>query len=64
MTNFRVQVISHKTIARVQRIINSLSTSEEYLVDFTDDENLYEALGAKVNVAILGVSKYNNGVTS
>ena len=46
-----------------RRIINSISTSEDDAVDFTDDENFYNALNAKVNVARFRASKGINGVT-
>ena len=34
------------------------------MVDFTDDDNVYKALNAKVNVAKFGVSNGTRGVTS
>ena len=40
MTDFRGEVTSSETIAKVQRIINSLSTREYHAVDFTDDGKL------------------------
>ena len=63
MTNFRVEVISSETIARGRRIINSLSTGEDNAVDFTDDNNFFNALNAKVNIARVGASKGRHGVT-
>ena len=56
MTDFRGKVISNDTITRGQRIINSLSTSQDHAVDFTDDERNYKALKTKVNVAKVGAS--------
>ena len=56
--------MSTETIARVQRIINSLSSSEEDAVDFTDDGNLFNALNDKFNVARVGASKRRHSVTS
>ena len=64
MTEFRGVVIRSETIKRGRRIINSLSTSEDNAVDFTDDENLYNELNDKVNVSRVGYSKGRHGVTS
>ena len=63
ITDFRGEVISRETIARGQRIINSLSTSEDDAVDFTDNEIFYNALNAKVNMAMVVSSKGRYGVT-
>ena len=63
MTNFRGEVISSETIARGRRIINSLSTGEDNALDFTDDNNFFNALNAKVNIARVGASKERHGVT-
>ena len=63
MNDFRVEVNSSETIARGQQIINSLSTSEDDAVNFTDDENFYNALNTKINVARVGASKGIHGVT-
>ena len=63
MTNFRGQVIDREAIARGQRIINSVSTSYEDAIDFTDDNNFYDALKAKVNVARVGVSKGKHAIS-
>ena len=52
--DFRGEVISSETIAKGRRIMNYLSTSEDDAVDFTDDENLYNALNATVNVYRVG----------
>ena len=60
----RGEVVGNENIARGQRITNSLSTGEEYAVDFTDDETLFDTLNDKVNVARVGVSKVNHGVAS
>ena len=51
INDFRGYVITRETIKRGQRIINSLTTGKEYAVDFIDDENFFNALNAKVNVA-------------
>ena len=64
MIDFRGEVISIETIARVRRIIKDRSIGEEYAIDFTDDENFSNALNAKVNVAMVGASKVRHGVTS
>ena len=56
MTEFRGGVINNETIRRGIRVINSLSTSKYHAVDFTDDNNFYKALNAKVNVAKVGAS--------
>ena len=64
MTDFRGEVIKNDTITRGQWIINFLSTSKYDAVDFTDDDNFYKALNAKVNVGKVGVSKGINGFTS
>ena len=64
MTYFRVEFISSETIARGLRIINSLSTGEDDAVDFTYDNNLFNTLNAKVNVARVGAPKGSHGVTS
>ena len=63
MTDFRGKVISNDTITRGQRIINSLFTSEYHAVVFTDDNNFYKTLNAKVNVAKVGASNGIHGVT-
>ena len=63
MNNFRGEVISSETIARGRRIINSLSTGEDNALDFTDDNNFFNALNAKVNIARVGASKGRHGVT-
>ena len=55
MTYFRGQVISHENISRGRRKINHISTSDEYAVDLMDENNLYDAISAKVNVARVGV---------
>ena len=47
----------------VQRIINDLSTSDENAVNLMDDNNLYDAPSAKVNVSRVGVSKENHDIT-
>ena len=44
MTDFRGGVISSETIAGGRQIINSLSTSEDHAVDFTDDDNFTRRL--------------------
>ena len=64
MTYFRGQVISNETIAKGQSISNSISTGEEDSLDFTDDENFFDLLNTKVNVARVGVSKGKHGVAS
>ena len=64
MTYLKGEVIRNATIARGRRIISPLSTSEEYAVDFTDDENLFNVLNAKVNVDRVGALKVIHGVTS
>ena len=64
MTDFRVEVISRKNIARVQRIVNSLSTSGDDAVYFTDDEKLFNALNGKVDVSRVGASKGRHCVAS
>ena len=51
MTDFRGEVIISEIIARGRRIINSLYNSKYHAVYFTDDNNFYEALNAKVNMA-------------
>ena len=63
MTNFRGEFISIKTIARGRRIINSLSTSKDHAVYFTDDDNFYKGLNYRINVAKVGVYKGRHGVT-
>ena len=63
MTNFRGQVISSETITRGRRIINSLSTGEYDAVDFTDDDNFFNALDVKVNVSRDGSSKGRHDFT-
>ena len=63
MTGFRGQFISSETIARGQWITNYLSTGEYDRVDFTDGDNFFNALTAKVNVARVEASKGRNGVT-
>ena len=62
MTDSGGEVISNKTISRGRSIINSLSTSEEDEVDFTDNENFFDTLNAKVNVARVVVSEGKHGV--
>ena len=62
MTEFKGAVISSETIARGRWIINSLSTSEDDVVYFTDDNNFYNLLNAKVNVDRVGESKGRHGV--
>ena len=64
MTNFRGEVISSETTARGRRLINSLSTGEDDAVDFTDYENLFNVVNAKVNVERVGASKGRHGVNS
>ena len=64
MADFRGKVIRSDTIVRVRWIINSLSISEDDALDFTGDDNLYNALKAKVNVDRVGASKGRHGVTS
>ena len=64
MTELRGEVITSETITRGRKITNYLYTSEDYAVDFTDDENVYKALNAKVNVAKVGASKGRHEVTS
>ena len=49
---------------RGRRIINSLSASEDYAVDFADDEKNYKVLNAQINVAKVEASKGIHGVTS
>ena len=56
-------VLFNRAIARGRRIIYSLSTFEDDVVDFTDDENFFNALNAKVKVARVGASKGIHGVT-
>ena len=63
MNDFRGEVISSDITARGRQIINLHSTSEDDVVYFMDDDNLYNALNAKVNVARVGASKGINGVT-
>ena len=63
MNDFRWEVINSETIARGNRIINSLSASEDHAVDFTDDDNFYKELNAKVNVAKVGAYKCRHGFT-
>ena len=62
MTDFSGEVIISKTTARGRRIINFLSTIEDYAVDFTNDENFHKGLNDKVNVANIGESKVSHGV--
>ena len=64
MTGFREEVIISKTIARGRRIINSLSTIKDHVVDFTDDKNIYKSLNDKVNGDKVGSSKGIHVVTS
>ena len=64
ITDFRGGVISSETMERGRRIINSLSTGEDYAVDFKYDEILFNVLNAKVNMARVGASKGRHGVTS
>ena len=63
MTDFRGRVIDNETIIRGQRIINPLSTNKDHAVDFTEENNFYKALNAKVNVAKVRASKGRHGVT-
>ena len=39
MNEFRGEVINNETFTRGPRIINYLSTSEDHIVDFTEDNN-------------------------
>ena len=64
MTAFRGEIISNETITIGQWFMNSLSTSKYHAEDFTDDDNFYKALNAKVNVANVGASKGRHGLTS
>ena len=64
MTELRGEVITSETITRGRKITNYLYTSEDYAVDFTDNENVYKALNAKVNVTKVGASKGRHEVTS
>ena len=59
MTNFRGLLVNQEAITRIQIIINSVSTTSEDLnvIDFTDEDNLYEALVSTVKVSIVGVSR-------
>ena len=57
MTNFRGQVIRSDNIAKGPSIINSLSTSKDDAVNFTDYDNFFNALNAKDNVASIRASK-------
>ena len=57
MTGFSGEVINNATIMRGRRIIKTLSTREDHVVDFTDDDNFYKALSYKVNVAKVRESK-------
>ena len=63
MTDFVGEIISSDIIARGQRIINSISASEDDSVDFIDDNNFYKALNDKVNVDNVGAYKGKLGVT-
>ena len=63
MTDFSVEVISSNTIARARLIVNSLSISEEDVMDFTDDNNLFNAINAKVNMAMVEPPKGRHDVT-
>ena len=64
MTYFREEFIINETIARLQSIINPLSTGGEDAVDFTNDDNLFNVLKAKVNVDRVGASNGRHCVTS
>ena len=63
MTGFSGEVINNATIMRGRRIIKTLSTREDHVVDFTDDDNFYKALNSNVNVAKVGESKGRHLVT-
>ena len=64
MNELRGEVINNETIIRGRRIIYYLSPSKYHAVDFTDDDDFYTAINAKVNVAKVGASKGRHGVTS
>ena len=64
MTGSMGEFISSDTNTRGRMIINYLSTGEELVVDFTDEEIFFNALKSKVNVARVGASKGRHGVTS
>ena len=64
MTDLRGLFISSENITRGQRIINYISICEDDVVDFTDDENFFNALNDKVNVDRVESSKRRHGVTS
>ena len=64
MTDFSVEVISSDTIARARLILNSLSISEEDVIDFTDDNNIFNAINAKVNMAMVEAPKGRHDITS
>ena len=64
MTVFRGELINNETITIVRRIINSLSTRKDHVIDFTDDNNFYNSVNAKVNVDKIGASKGIHGVNS
>ena len=64
MTDFRGEFIISETITRGRRIINSLFYKKDHTVDFIDDEKLYKALNAKINVAKIGASKRRHGFAS
>ena len=64
MTDFSREVISGEIIAKLRRIINSLSTIKDHVVDFTDDKNIYKSLNDKVNGDKVGSSKGIHVVTS
>ena len=57
MTTFREKSIIHETITRGRSIINYLSTSEEYVVYFTDDEHFYDALTTKLKCGQIMTAK-------
>ena len=44
--------------------MNSLSTSEDDMVYFTDDDNIYNAPNAKANADRVGASRGRHGITS
>ena len=63
MTDLRGKVINNETIIRGRRIIYYLYPSKDHAVDFTDDDNFYIAINAKVNVAKVGAYKCRHGFT-
>ena len=70
MTNFRLLVFNQEAITMGQRIINYFSTTGEdfNVIDFTDDDNFYEALVSTVKVSRklsrVGVSKGKKGINN